>query len=124
MVPMGRETVRSYGNNPMALTFHTPSPSSISCINTYTSFTKIIFPFVRSVSYLAKALFVFRRPWIGPLKSMKTIMILKICKLLPDIYIIIAFMGSCFEGASAISQAFFSLRASVSADLLGVADAA
>jgi hypothetical protein len=108
----------------MALTFHTPSPSSISCINTYTSFTPIIFPFVLSVSNLANALFVLRRPWIGPLKSMKTIMMLKICKLLPDMYIMIAFMGSCFEGASAISQAFFSLSASVSAALRSEVDVA
>ena len=33
----------------------------------------------------------------------------------------IAFMGSCFEGARAISQAFLTLRASVSMGLEGVA---
>lgn len=42
-------------------------------------------------------------------------MILKICRLLPDMYIIIAVMGSCFTGAKATSHAFFSLRVSICA---------
>lgn len=42
-------------------------------------------------------------------------MMLNICRLLLDIYIMIAFIGICFEGARASSHAFFNLRASVSA---------
>ena len=45
---------------------------------------------------------------------MKTIMMLNICSELPDIYIIIAFIGSAFAGARASSQDFLSLRVSVS----------
>ena len=41
-------------------------------------------------------------------------MILKICKELPDIYIITAFIGKAFAGAKANSQDFLSLRVSVS----------
>ena len=41
-------------------------------------------------------------------------MILKICRVLPDMYIMIAFMGSCLAGARAISQDFFNLSLSVS----------
>jgi hypothetical protein len=48
---------------------------------------------------------------------MKTIMMLNIWRLLPDMYIIIAFMGICLEGESASSHAFLSLRASVSAEV-------
>ena len=45
---------------------------------------------------------------------MKTIMILNICSELPDMYIMIAFMGSCLAGASASSHDFLSFRVSVS----------
>ena len=41
-------------------------------------------------------------------------MMLKICSELPDMYIMIAFMGSCLAGARAISHDFLSLRVSVS----------
>jgi len=41
-------------------------------------------------------------------------MILKIWRELPDIYIMIPVIGSCLTGASATSQAFLSLRVSVS----------
>lgn len=41
-------------------------------------------------------------------------MMLKICRLLPDIYIIITCIGSCFAGAREVSQAFLSLRVAVS----------
>lgn len=54
------------------------------------------------------------RPWMGALKSMKTIMMLKICRLLPDIYIMMAFIGICLDGANAISHAFLSFKVSVS----------
>ena len=39
---------------------------------------------------------------------------LKICREFPDMYIMIAFMGSCLAGARAISQDFLSLSVSVS----------
>jgi hypothetical protein len=45
---------------------------------------------------------------------MNTIMMLKICKELPDMYIIIAFMGNAFAGPSAISHAFLSFKVSIS----------
>lgn len=50
----------------------------------------------------------------GALNNMKTIMMLKICRLLPVMYMPIAFMGSCFAGARASSQAFLSFRLSIS----------
>ena len=40
---------------------------------------------------------------------------LKICKELPDMYIIIAFIGRALAGARASSHDFLSLRVSVSA---------
>ena len=46
---------------------------------------------------------------------MKTIIMLKICNELPDMYIIIAFMGRALAGARASSHDFLSLRVSVSA---------
>jgi len=46
---------------------------------------------------------------------MPTIMILKICKEFPDMYIMIAVIGNCFTGAKATSHAFLSLRVSISA---------
>ena len=55
----------------------------------------------------------------GFLKSMKTIIMLKIWSELPDMYIIIAFMGRALAGARASSQDFFSLRVSVSARVGG-----
>ena len=51
---------------------------------------------------------------MGFLNSMKTIMILKICSVLPDMYIMIAFIGRALAGARASSQDFFSFRVSVS----------
>ena len=51
-------------------------------------------------------------------------MMLKICKELPDIYIITAFMGSALAGAKANSQDFFSLRVSVSEEVEGFRAAA
>ena len=53
-------------------------------------------------------------PLIGFVKSIHTIMMLKICSELPDMYIMMAFIGSCLAGASASSQAFFSFSVSVS----------
>lgn len=45
---------------------------------------------------------------------MAVIMIEKICKELPDMYIMNAFMGTDLAGARAISHAFFRKRSSVS----------
>ena len=47
------------------------------------------------------------------MKSMKTIMIEKICSELPDMYIMMAFMGMAFAGARAMSHDFLSLSVSV-----------
>lgn len=113
-------SITTYGNNPIALTFQIPNASSRNCINTYTSFTATRRPRVEGVSYLANAALVLIKPWMGPLNSMNTIIMLKIWRLLPDMYIMIPFMGSCLEGAMAISQAFFIFRASVSSGFLGV----
>ena len=57
---------------------------------------------------------------MGFLKSMKTIMMLKICRLLPDMYIMMAFMGRALAGARATSQAFLTLRVSVSSGVGGL----
>lgn len=51
----------------------------------------------------------------GFINNIAVIIILKICSVLPDMYIMKAFMGMLFAGASAISQAFFRKRSSVSA---------
>lgn len=57
---------------------------------------------------------------MGPLNSMNTIMMLKICSELPDMYIPIAFMGSCLAGARAISHAFLSFSVSICAGVGGL----
>ena len=54
-------------------------------------------------------------PVMGFLNNMKTIMMLNICSELPDMYIMIAFMGKALAGARASSHDFFSFRVSVSA---------
>ena len=54
-------------------------------------------------------------PVMGFLNSMKTIIMLNICSELPDMYIMIAFIGKALAGARASSQDFFSLSVSVSA---------
>ena len=59
-------------------------------------------------------------PVIGFLNNMKTIMMLNICSVLPDMYIMIAFMGRALAGARASSQDFFSFRVSVSAVVGGL----
>ena len=47
-------------------------------------------------------------------------MMLNICRELPDMYIMIAFMGKALAGAKASSQAFLSLSVSVSAVVGGL----
>lgn len=105
---------KTHGNNPIPLIFHTPSANASKFIATYTIFTIHSLLLVPSVSYLANTLFVCMRPCSGVLNSMNTIMMLNICSELPDMYIIIAFMGSAFAGASASSHAFFIFRLSIS----------
>lgn len=56
---------------------------------------------------------------MGDLKAMVTIMILNICIVFPDMYIINAVIGNCLTGARATSQAFLSLRTSISAAVGG-----
>lgn len=56
----------------------------------------------------------------GVLKSVKTIKMEKIWRVEPVMYIPIAFMGSCFAGAMAISHAFFNFRVSVSSVVGGL----
>ena len=48
---------------------------------------------------------------------MKTIMMLKIWRELPDMYIMIAFIGSALAGARASSHDFFILSVSVSSEV-------
>jgi hypothetical protein len=62
----------------------------------------------------SNAWFVFMSPIRGFLNAMKTIMMLKICNELPDMYIMMPVMGRLLTGARATSQAFFSFSLSVS----------
>ena len=104
----------AYGNNPIPLTFQMPSASARQLQPTNAAFTismSFLFP---SVSSLEKVFWMFRTAWMGPLNSIKTIMMLKICKLLPVMYIPIAFIGNCLAGAMASSHAFFNLSVSIS----------
>ncbi len=48
---------------------------------------------------------------------MNTIMMLKICRLFPDMYIMTAFIGIALAGAMAISHAFLTFKVSVSSDV-------
>ena len=59
-------------------------------------------------------------PVMGFLNNMKTIIMLNICSVLPDMYIMIAFMGKALAGARASSQDFFSFSVSVSAVVGGL----
>lgn len=104
----------THGNNPIPLIFHIPSANASRFIATYTALTIHSVFLVPSVSYLAKTVLVCTRPCSGDLNSMNTIMMLKICSELPDMYIMMAFMGSAFAGASATSQAFFIFSVSIS----------
>ena len=103
----------------MELIFHTPTAKATNCIATYTSFVCRIWARLLSVWKRSKAWLVPIRPTMGFLKAMKTIMMLKICSELPDMYIMMAFIGRDFAGASAISQDFSSLSVSVSARVGG-----
>lgn len=121
--PPQTDATSTYGKSPIALTFHTPKASRTNCMSTYTALTNSILPRNVSESNFANTLLVLIRPWMGPLNSINTIMMLKICRLFPDMYIMIAFIGTCFDGARATSQAFLSFSVSVSTGLDGAAGA-
>ena len=104
----------TYGKRPMAFTFQMPTANATSCMATYTSFVWSSFDGLPSVVNRSKAWFVFIKPTRGFLKAMKTIMMLKICSELPDMYIIMAVIGRDLTGASATSHAFFSFSVSIS----------
>ena len=110
----------TYGRSPIPLPFHRPSPNASRFVSTYTTLTRASFDFVPSLSNRVNAWFVCVRACSGFLNSMKTIMMLKICSVLPDMYIIIAFIGRDFAGAMATSQAFFSFSVSVSSVVGGL----
>lgn len=104
----------TYGNRPIELIFQMPTASAKNCIATYTSFVCRIWPELLSVWKRSKAWFVLIRPTMGFLKAMKTIMMLKICSELPDMYIMMAVMGRPLTGPRATSQAFLTLSVSLS----------
>lgn len=85
------------------------------------SFTGQRRAWVRSLSYLEKVEPTAESALIGFINNITVIIMLKICKLFPDMYIIIAFMGMAFAGAKAISHAFLRNKSSVSLALAGVA---
>lgn len=74
---------------------------------------------VLSLSNLANVEPTVESALSGFMNSIAVIMILKICRELPDMYIMIAFMGIVFAGAIAISQAFLRKRSSVSTGVGG-----
>ena len=112
----------THGSRPIPLTFHTPSARHPSRIITYTTLTIINFDLISSLvlSYFAKAWFKPRMPLIGFMNSIYTIIMLNIWRLLPDMYIMMAFIGICFAGARATSQAFFNFSVSVSSGVGGL----
>lgn len=86
----------------------------------YTSFTSSIWLFVSSDSSRMKVLCMFMMEVRGPLNSWNTMKMLKICSELPVIHMPTAFMGNCFAGAMASSQAFLSLSVSISSGVGGL----
>lgn len=114
--PRNRKT---HGNKPIPLTFQIPKLKATRFMTTYMALTIQSVLRVPAVSNLAKTELVCSKPWIGFLKSMKTIMMLKICSELPDMYIMMAFIGSALAGASASSHAFLIFSVSVSSGVGG-----
>lgn len=104
----------THGNNPIPLIFHIPSANASRFIATYTALTIHNVFLVPSVSYFANTVFVCIRPCSGVLNNIKTIIMLNICNELPDMYIMMAFIGSALAGASATSHAFFIFSVSIS----------
>lgn len=112
--------INPYGNRPMALIFQIPTPSATSWHTTYTNLTCNNWEERESDWKRSKAWFVFIKPIKGFLNAIKTIMILKIWRELPDMYIMMAVMGRPLTGASATSQAFLSFKVSISAVVGGL----
>lgn len=96
---------------------------------------------MRSDSNLEKTEFVVKMPLIGfenncdyrsdlrhfdsgSLLTIQTIMIENICNELPDMYAMIACIGNCLAGPSAISHDFFNFNVSVSSSVGGLRAAA
>ncbi|KAK1827653.1 glycosyltransferase family 2 protein [Podospora conica] len=111
---VGEKVGNTHGSSPMLLTFHTPSASATTCIATYASLTCSRRARFESVSKRSKAWFVARMPISGFLKAMNTIMMLKICSELPDMYIMMPVIGRPLIGPRATSHAFLSLSVSIS----------
>jgi hypothetical protein len=63
-------------------------------------------------------------PMIGFLNAIPTIMMLNICRELPDMYIMMAVIGNCLTGARATSHAFLSFNVSISVAVRGARTAA
>jgi len=74
----------------------------------------MILALLLSVSKRSKAWLVPRMPMMGFLKAIKTIMMLKICSELPDMYIMMPVMGKLLMGPRATSQAFLTFSVSIS----------
>lgn len=98
----------------MPLTFQIPRAIVAICSPMYASLTGQSLACVRSLSKRAKVEPTVESALSGFINSMAVIMMEKICRVLPDMYIMIAFIGMDFAGASASSQAFLRKRSSVS----------
>lgn len=104
----------TYGKSPIPLTFQIPKAIVAICSPMYANLTGHSLVWVLSLSNLANVEPTVESALSGFINSIAVIMILKICRELPDMYIMIAFMGMVFAGAMAISQAFLRKRSSVS----------
>lgn len=111
---------KTYGNNPIPLTFQIPNPSANRLHPINANLTITICDLFPSVSRRANVPCTFSKAVIGVLNSINTIMMLKICSELPVMYMPKAFIGRDFAGAIAISQAFFSFNVSISSGLGGL----
>lgn len=106
--------VSTHGNSPIPLTFQTPNATVAICSPTYASFTSHNRLLVLSFSNRAKVAPTPASARNGFKNNIAVIMMLKIWRVLPDMYIMKAFIGMAFAGASATSQAFLTKRSSVS----------
>ena len=105
---------KTYGNNPIPLTFQIPNPNANKLHPINANLTITICDLFPSVSRRANVPCTFSKAVIGVLNSINTIIMLKICSELPVMYMPKAFIGRDLAGAMASSQAFFSLRVSIS----------
>lgn len=79
--------VLAYGSRPMPLTFHIPNASSSPFVAMNVNFTNSIWSLFPSVSNGANVRWMFKIEVMGVLNSIKTIIIEKIWRLLPVMYI-------------------------------------